>query len=63
MRIVEAKRTIDSLIDRCFSIQINWHKLLGGLFPLEPRPHDVFLVHDPTYMRKLGRIISLFGKK
>ena len=37
--------------------------LLGGLFPHPTKPHDVLIVHNPTYMRKLGRIISLFGKR
>ena len=37
--------------------------LLGGLFPHPPQPHHVLIVHNPTYMRKLGRIISLFGRR
>ena len=43
-----------------FFFQINWHLLLSGLFPTEPKSHEVLLVHDPSYIRKLGRIISLF---
>ena len=43
--------------------QINWKMLLGGLFPQPPQPHDVLIVHNPNYLRKLGRIISLFGKR
>lgn len=42
---------------------INWNMLLGGLFPQKPKPHDIMLVHDPKYLRKLGRIITLFGKR
>ena len=45
------------------SPQINWKMLLGGLFPQEPEPHDVLIVHNPNYLRKLGRIIALFGKR
>ena len=43
--------------------QINWKMLLSGLFPQPPKPHDVLIVHNPTYLRKLGRIIALFGKR
>ena len=43
--------------------QINWKMLLSGLFPQPPQPHDVLIVHNPTYLRKLGRIIALFGKR
>ena len=45
------------------SPQINWKMLLGGLFPQQPEPHDVLIVHNPNYLRKLGRIIALFGKR
>lgn len=37
--------------------------LLGGLFPHPPKPYDVLIVHNPNYLRKLGRIIALFGKR
>ena len=43
-----------------FFSQLNWKKLLNGLFPKKMEMKDVVLVHNPTYMRKLGRIISLF---
>ena len=48
------------LVPTMLFFQINWHLLLSGLFPTEPKPHEVLLVHDPSYIRKLGRIISLF---
>ncbi|XP_059087331.1 endothelin-converting enzyme homolog isoform X2 [Tigriopus californicus] len=42
---------------------INWKMLLSGLFPHDPSSHDLVIVHDPTYIRKIGRIISLFDPR
>ena len=41
-------------------LQLNWRQLLGGLFPSVPEEDETVLVHNPAYMRKLGRIITLF---
>lgn len=55
--------TVAALTQLHPSFQINWKMLLSGLFPQPPQPHDVLIVHNPTYLRKLGRIIALFGKR
>lgn len=46
-----------------FHLQVDWAMLINELFPKPLKMHETILVHDPVYLRKLGRIISLFGKR
>ena len=61
--VISGKKKVNHIFFCCVAFQINWKMLLGGLFPQEPQPHEVLIVHNPNYLRKLGRIIALFGKR
>ena len=40
---------------------VNWSRLMGSLFSEELEDSQLFLVHFPSFLRQLDRLVSLFG--
>ena len=40
---------------------VNWARLMSKLFGGEPDNSQLFLLHFPSFLRQLDRLVSLFG--